>query len=119
MLREMYPSERLDAGREAIVGEFACIDCHKFHDDGDVGLAPDLTGYASREWLTEFLSNPAAERFYGDRNDRMPAFAAHPDKPLANRLSTEELALLVSWLRGEWYEPGAEMNPRTSPAAAE
>ena len=37
----------------------------------------------------------------------MPAFAAHPDNPAANRLSPEELALLVSWLRGEWYEPGA------------
>ena len=51
---------RVAAGREAIVNEFACIDCHKFRDDGELGLAPDLTGYASREWLTAFISNPAA-----------------------------------------------------------
>ena len=34
----------------------------------------------------------------------MPAFAASDD-PAANRLSPEELDLLVAWLRGEWYEP--------------
>ena len=28
--------------------------------------------------------------------------------PTANRLTAEELALLVSWLRGEWYEPKSE-----------
>jgi len=115
MLREMFPSERVPAGREAIVNEFACIDCHKFHDDGELGLAPDLTGYASREWLTALIGNPASERFYPETNDRMPAFAAHPENPGANRLSAEEVGLLVSWLRGEWYEPGAEMNPRANP----
>ena len=80
------------------------------------GMAPDLTGYASREWLTAFISNPADERFYGDKNDRMPAFAPHPGDP-ANRLSPEDLAILVSWLRGEWYEPAnkhAQMTWRTS-----
>ena len=96
--------KRVDAGRKAVVDVFACIDCHKFRDDGDVGMAPDLTGYASPEWLTAFLSNPADERFYRDTNDRMPAFAPHPGDP-ANRLGAEDLALLVSWLRGEWYEP--------------
>ncbi|HEY2894741.1 MAG TPA: hypothetical protein VGJ16_11025, partial [Pirellulales bacterium] len=77
----------------------------KIGKEGDVGMAPDLTGYASREWLTAFISNPADERFYRDTNDRMPAFAPHPNDP-ANRLSPEDLATLVSWLRGEWYEPG-------------
>ena len=86
-----------------------------FADEGEVGNAPDLTGYASREWLTAFLSNPADKRFYGDKNDRMPAFALHPNDPTANRISPQELAVLVSWLRGEWYEPAAAINP---PAAA-
>ena len=52
-----------------------------FASDGELGNAPDLTGYASREWLTAFLSNPADKRFYGDKNDRMPAFALHPNDP--------------------------------------
>jgi ubiquinol-cytochrome c reductase cytochrome b subunit len=111
MLREMYPAERVDNARKAITEEFACIDCHKFHEDGALGSAPDLTGYASREWLTAFISNPAGERFYRDTNDRMPAFVAHPENPNANRMTPDELGLLVSWLRGEWYEPSSQVNP--------
>ena len=34
---------------------------------------PELTGFGSRAGLIDFISNPAHERFYGDRNDRMPA----------------------------------------------
>ena len=71
----------MTAGRKAIVNVFACIDCHKFRNDGELGHAPGLTGYASREWLTAFISNPADKRFYGDKNDRMPAFAPHPNDP--------------------------------------
>jgi ubiquinol-cytochrome c reductase cytochrome b subunit len=107
--------ERIAAGRDAIVNPesgITCIDCHKFGDEGDLGLAPDLTGYASREWLTDFISNPEHERFYPETNDRMPAFAANPDNPMANRLSPEELKILVSWLRGEWYQPDAQTNSR-------
>jgi ubiquinol-cytochrome c reductase cytochrome b subunit len=104
--------DRVAAGREHIVGEFLCIDCHKFHDNGDLGLAPELTGYASRDWLTAFISNPEHERFYPSTNDRMPAFAANAEDPATNRLSPEELALVVSWLRGEWYEPNSEGDPQ-------
>jgi ubiquinol-cytochrome c reductase cytochrome b subunit len=112
-LREMLPEldERVTAGREAIVSEFACVDCHKFHDDGGLGLAPDLTAYASREWLAAFIANPEHERFYPETNDRMPAFAPNAEDPTANRLTPEELATIVSWLRGEWYEPDAAANP--------
>jgi ubiquinol-cytochrome c reductase cytochrome b subunit len=108
--------KRIASGRDAIVNVFACIDCHKFHDDGALGSAPDLTGYASREWITAFISNPADERFYRDTNDRMPAFAAHPGD-VSNRLSPEDLATLVSWLRGEWYTP-TEENPASAVAPA-
>ncbi len=106
--------KRIAAGREAIVNSetgFSCIDCHKFRDQGELGLAPDLTGYASREWLLAFISNPEHERFYPETNDRMPAFAANTENPLANRLSAEDLGLLVDWLRGDWYEPGAPNPP--------
>jgi ubiquinol-cytochrome c reductase cytochrome b subunit len=102
--------DRVAAGREHIAVEFACVECHKFHDNGDLGLAPDLTGYASPEWLTAFISNPEHERFYPSTNDRMPAFAPNADDPTANRLADEELALLVAWLRGEWYEPQPQEN---------
>ncbi len=110
MIREMAVDidARVAAGREAILQSdpgFSCIDCHKFGEEGSLGMAPDLTGYASREWLTEFISNPEHERFYPETNDRMPAFAANAENPAANRLSAEDMEILVSFLRGEWYEP--------------
>jgi ubiquinol-cytochrome c reductase cytochrome b subunit len=113
LVGEMVPDleERVAAGREAMLNEFVCTDCHKFHDNGELGLAPDLTAYASRDWLTAFIGNPEHERFYPELNDRMPAFAPNVDDPTANRLTSEELALLISWLRGEWYEAGAATNP--------
>ncbi|MEX2185280.1 MAG: cytochrome b N-terminal domain-containing protein [Pirellulales bacterium] len=100
----------LEAGRKAIA-EFSwesgsCVDCHKFHDNGDLGSAPDLTGYGSRQWLLDFVSNPAHKRFYeGKSNDRMPAFAADAAKPANNLLSRHELELIVDWLRSDWYRP--------------
>ena len=94
------------AGRKILVGELGCTDCHRFHGEGDLGSAPDLTGYGSRQWLSEMIANPQGERFYGDgRNDRMPAFANDPKHPKQNLLSPEELDLLVNWLRGQWFEP--------------
>ena len=51
-----------------------CTECHQFRKRDEDATAPDLTGYGSREWLTAFVGNPAHERFYGKRNDRMPAF---------------------------------------------
>jgi ubiquinol-cytochrome c reductase cytochrome b subunit len=71
-----------------------CTDCHRFHEV-EGGKAPDFTGYGSHEWLIEFTKDPAHERFYGKRNDRMPAFGQ------TGRLTARELDLLVRWLRGE------------------
>jgi len=48
--------------------------CHQFRVKDEEATAPDLTGYASREWLVQFLTNPGHDRFYGSHNDRMPAF---------------------------------------------
>ncbi len=93
-------------GRELLSGRLACTDCHKFRDQGELGSAPDLTAYGSREWLLGMIGNPQHERFYsGDRNDRMPAFAEDTEHPERNLLSPRELNLLVDWLRGDWYEP--------------
>ena len=96
-------------GKELLSGEFGCVECHRFHKEGDLGTAPDLTGYGSREWLLGMIGNPQHERFYNeDHNDRMPSFAKDPAQPQANLLSPRDLGLLVDWLRGEWYEPAAE-----------
>ncbi len=80
----------------------SCADCHKFRDEGELGEGPDLTGYMSRQWLIDFVRNPAGERFYGDLNDRMPAFAPHDD-PQLNQLDGKSIGLIVDWLRGDWY----------------
>ena len=105
-------------GRELMIGKLAevtdagmsCTDCHKFHDSGDLGAAPDLTGYMSRQWMIDFISNPADERYYADRNDRMPAFAAHDD-PRLNQLDHKSIGLIVDWLRGEWRRPSSDERP--------
>ena len=86
----------IEEGRQLMLDDFACIDCHKFHDKGAIGNAPELTGYGSRPWLLGIISDPTHKRFYGESNDRMPAYA--------ETLSEKQLGLLVDWLRGEWYE---------------
>jgi ubiquinol-cytochrome c reductase cytochrome b subunit len=88
------------AGRKALVGEaMGCVECHKFHAAGDDATGPDLTGFGSHDWLVAFISNPKHERFFGERNDRMPAFGAE------KMLTPEEIALVADWLRGDWYRP--------------
>ncbi|HEX3998455.1 MAG TPA: cytochrome b N-terminal domain-containing protein [Pirellulales bacterium] len=93
---------RIATGRQRIAGKLGCTDCHRFHEQGDLGSAADLTGYGSRDWLIGIISNPEHERFYGKKlNDRMPAFAENPQSPEGNVLTGEEIELLAKWLRGE------------------
>lgn len=104
-LKSQKTSDARDAaliaeGKAHITGSLmSCVDCHKFHDEGEDPTAPDLTGYGSREWLVAFIGNPAHERFYGERNDRMPEFGTK------QMLSEREIGLIADWIRGEWYEP--------------
>jgi len=93
-------------GRRLITGKGGCTDCHRFYEEGSLGSAPDLTGYGSREWLMGMISDPNHERYYGHAGDeqQMPAFAPHPAGDARNQLTPQQLALLVDWLRGEWYE---------------
>ena len=44
-----------------------CASCHKFHEHGELGSAPDLTGYGSREWLIGMISNPEARAILSRR----------------------------------------------------
>ncbi|QDU27370.1 Cytochrome b6 [Anatilimnocola aggregata] len=80
-------------------------ECHRFGDHGQLGLAPDLTGYGSYEWMLGLVSNPEHERFYGSGNDRMPKFAEDLDRPAKHSVSVRELSLIIAWLRGEYYDP--------------
>ncbi|MBI1312643.1 c-type cytochrome [bacterium] len=101
----------IEAGKVLMTDELGCADCHKLGDNGELGSAPDLTGYASRDWLIGFISDPRHERFYGENNDRMPSFAPNPDDPKAGVLSPADVALLADWLRGDWYEPDRPTEP--------
>ena len=89
-------------GRKQIAGDaMNCTTCHQYREANDGGEGPSLTGYGSREWLTALISNPGHERFYGPRNDRMPAFGAE------KQLTDLEIGLIADWLRGDWYEAGS------------
>ncbi|MBC8087099.1 MAG: cytochrome b N-terminal domain-containing protein [Phycisphaerae bacterium] len=83
-------------GRVMLRDPKSCAECHKFYEAGGTG-SPDLTGYASREWLRAFIADPAHERFFGDNNDRMPSFG--PEKTLSDK----EIGMVSDWLRGEWF----------------
>lgn len=88
-------------GRELLNHEdMRCTECHKFHNDAEDAEAPNLTGYGSREWIVAFITNPTHERFYGDRNDRMPAFGDE------QTLDEQQMGLLADWLRGDWPRAG-------------
>jgi ubiquinol-cytochrome c reductase cytochrome b subunit len=93
-------ADQVERGRALIADGERCGGCHEFGGNGTgFGAAPDLTGWAGREWLVGIIANPTHERFYGDSNDRMPAFE--------KSMPREQIEILAAWMRGEWYR-GAE-----------
>jgi len=82
-----------------------CTECHQFRKKDEDATAPDLTGYGSKQWLVELIGNPAHERFYGKRNDRMPAFRE------AERLDDQSLGLIADWLRRDYVPPRSVQAP--------
>ena len=95
-------------GRELMLKEYRCIDCHKYADAGktkEKGGCPDLTGYGSRAWLVAIISNPAHQRFYGVKNDRMPVYAESATELAKNLLDAKSIQILADFLRQDWYEP--------------
>jgi len=99
------PQEKPSEEERLLLEDFTCTDCHRFHDKGQLGAAPDLTGYGSREWLIGIISDPAHKRFYGAKNDRMPAYAKTPQTPDKNILTGRQVEMLAEWLSCQWYEP--------------
>ncbi len=85
----------IEKGRTHVRETFGCTDCHAFRKPDDEASAPDLTGWGSRAWIIGITTDPAHERFYGKRNDRMPAFGKE------GRLTATEMGLLADWIRGD------------------
>ena len=87
----------IEAGRELFFEDgFSCVDCHGLGDwNHNDYSAPDLTGYGSRKWLLDIMDDPAHERFYGSKNDRMPAFGKD------EKLTRKQMEQIAGWLRGE------------------
>ena len=86
----------IEEGRQLIRSEkMRCTECHQFRKTDEDATAPDLTGWGSREWITGIIKNPAHARFYGKRNDRMPAFGEE------GSLDDHQIELLVKWLRND------------------
>lgn len=85
----------------------SCASCHVMRVKGELitdetppnVAGPVLTGYASRQWLRDFIRDPGHKNFYGKRN-AMPAFQGD--------LSDKEIDLLVDWLLHRWPEPARE-----------
>ncbi|WP_425618375.1 cytochrome b N-terminal domain-containing protein [Anatilimnocola sp. NA78] len=100
--------EKLIATGVKLIQSNCTNECHRFGDKGQLGLAPDLTGYGSYEWMLGLISNPEHERFYKSGNDRMPKFAEDLGAPAKHSVSIRELSLIVAWLRGDYYDPHAE-----------
>ena len=102
-LKSQRAADRRDAAfigdARGLLKATGCIDCHQFHEPNEDATGPDLTGFGSRDWLAAFIANPKHVRFFGRRNDRMPAYGAD------RMLDDQKIGLITDWLRGDWYEP--------------
>lgn len=93
------------AGRGYMTNEdqLNCTNCHSFRGVGaEDPSAPTLDGWGSKAWMIGMVSNPSHPMFYGDNNDRMPAFA---DEGI---LSDQQIELVVDWIRADWYRSTEE-----------
>jgi ubiquinol-cytochrome c reductase cytochrome b subunit len=91
-------------GRKAI-RELSCTDCHAFLQPDEEATAPDLTAWASRDWVMAFIGNPAQPRFYGKRTTECHVFM---------RMVFSSRKQLVSWQTGYAEIGTAPSLPRRS-----
>jgi ubiquinol-cytochrome c reductase cytochrome b subunit len=75
-----------------------CSDCHTVVPGEEEGVGgPSLAGRGSLPYLTDFIANPGATRFFGEKNE-MPAFAS--------KLRAEEISGLAAYVQS-LREPSA------------
>jgi ubiquinol-cytochrome c reductase cytochrome b subunit len=102
-LRSQAEADRRDSAQIALGIQYmrnttsGCAECHNFQDVGTD--SPVLTGWASREWMVDFVNDPSHVRYFGRDNDRMPSYGK--EKSLTQR----EIEMVVDWIRQEWYVP--------------
>ncbi|MGI9244868.1 MAG: hypothetical protein ACR2RV_28960, partial [Verrucomicrobiales bacterium] len=118
---DLAEADAIAEGRE-LIGEsgFDCTSCHKFYDEGSRG--PELTNYASRNWMIEFIKDPQHKRFYGPKLDKMPVFGSKQEEDGSVRsaiLSDREIEMVVDWIRGDWDEKGEDPADRQLAAQAD
>lgn len=95
--REIFATGKLTSGQF----DSACSDCHAMQAKGEAEpiskeLFPVLTGYAGKEWLKQFISDPQAHYAGPDGNNVMPGFQG--------QLTDKEMDLLIRWLTGDYYK---------------
>lgn len=109
-----------EKGRE--VFENKCFDCHMLGDEGDdLGIGgPNMTGYASADWIRGQLLKPDDESQYGELNE-MPSYE--------DQLSAHDVEMVVAFLRMQRFRepdfqvdmtiPTAEKKPARADAEEE
>jgi len=98
-------AELVATGQKLMADTDRCGSCHAYGDnETELGYAPDLNGWGSREWLVGIITDPTHQRFYPEDNDRMPSFGVGRDGGTPT-LTNEQIGLIADWLRGTWYRP--------------
>ncbi len=92
--REIFATGKLTSGEF----DSACRGCHTMEVRGpeDSVSFPILTGYAGKDWLKKFISDPQGHYAGGGVDNAMPGFK--------DQLTEKELDLLVRWLTGDYYQ---------------
>lgn len=75
-----------------------CTSCHLYQgegDDGDEGIAPELSGWGSRAWIAAQVANPATKTTYRE-NALDPKRKGHMPR-MDRELSPADIALVADW----------------------
>ncbi len=96
-----------------------CLSCHAVEGrpDPEERVAPDLSGYLSRQWFRDFLKNPMSPKFFGnapaaeDTEWDMPAIQ-HEDIDITSKADIEAI---VEWLAAQ---SGKALVPPIDPVKA-